>query len=234
MGQKILVADNDFQTVQSIKEAFTKEKEVAVISSDSADIAIEIAWKQKPHVIIVNKNLPDLSGWEVLGILKKNEPTRLIPFIMLSDKIDYKVDDEVRALDLGAEDYINKPFDSGIFWARTKAILRRFLSYKRELEVEEILKSGNILLNMTTHIPYVNEKPLDLTPKEFALLYIFIKKKKQVLSRNFLSGTIWEHEYFHTSRTIDKHIANLRKKLGPEGERIETIPTIGYKFTEEE
>lgn len=233
MRYKILVADDDFQTIQSIKEVFTKEKEVAIITSDSADIAIEMAWREKPDIIIVNSTLPDLSGWEMLGILRKNKPTRLIPFIMLNDKPN-GVENEVKALDSGADDYIDKPFDPEVFRARTKAALRRFLNYKKEPEAEEILKSGNISLNMTTHIAYINGKPVDLTPKEFALLYLFIKKKNRVLNRLFLSETIWEQEYFTTSRTIDKHIANLRKKLSSEGERIETLPTVGYKFIEEE
>lgn len=230
---RILVADDDYKTVQSIKEIFAKDEDVMVIASSNADLAIEIVWRDTPDVLIVNRTLPDLSGWEVLGILRKNEPTRLIPFIMLNDRPSGP-NDEVRALDLGADDYINKPFNPEILRARTMAVLRRFLYYKPEHAPREILKSSNIILDMAAHVAYIDDKPIDLTPKEFSLLYLLMKRKNQVVNRVFLSESIWEHEYFATSHTIEKHIANLRKKLGPESKRIETLPTIGYKFIEEE
>lgn len=233
MRYKMLVVDDDFETVQSIKEAFDREEGVVIIVSDSATIGVEMAWKERPDIIIANSGLPGLTGWEMLGILKKNEPTRPIPFVMLNDKPD-GVEDEIKVLEAGADDYINKPFDLGLFRARIKVVLRRWQNQKKEIEAKEILKSKNIILNMTTHAAYIKEKLLDLTPKEFALLYLFIKKKNRVLNRVFLSETIWEREYFNTSHTIDKHIANLREKLGSESERIETLPTVGYKFIEED
>jgi len=101
-------------------------------------------------------------------------------------------------------------------------------------ETEEVVKSGNITINMSTHQVFVKDKEINLTPKEFALLYLFIKKQGRVLNRVFLSGTIWEREYFDASHTIDRHIANLRKKLGKDGKRIETLHTIGYKFVAED
>lgn len=232
MRYKILMVGNDLEALQSIKEAFTKEKEVAVITSDSADVGIEMAWKEKPDILIINRTLPDLSGWEMLGILKKNKPTRSIPSIILNDKRG-KVEDEIKALDLGADDYMVKPFDPEVFRARITAVLRRSLSSKKESKAEEILKSGNISLNITAHLAYVKKQLVDLTPKEFALLYLFIKKRNRVLNKVFLSEVIWEREYFATSRTIDKHIANLRKKLGSEGKRIKTLSTIGYKFIDD-
>ncbi|MDP8229495.1 MAG: response regulator transcription factor [Candidatus Gorgyraea atricola] len=230
-GQKILVADSDSKTVKFIKEVLVQQQHAKVLSARTADVAVELAWRKKPDMIIVNTELVDLSGWDVLGILKKNEPTSRIPFIMM-DKVA-NIDDEIRALNSGADDYIAKPLKRELFLARIKAVFHRCFigsnNHKQNSE-EEIVKAGNIVINMSTHMAYIKGKQIDLTPKEFALLYLFIKKQGRVLNRVFLSGTIWEREYFETSHTIDKHIANLRKKLGKEGKRIETLHTIGYKF----
>ena len=234
MDVKLLVVDQDSQTIQFISDIFSKEQNSTIFSARSADVAIEMVWRKKPDIVIVNTQLLDLSGWEVLGILKKNEPTRFIPFIMLGDESG-SVEDEVKAFSLGADDYISKPFKAEVFRARVKAVLHRYLDgIEQRFESEEILKSGNIMMNMITHTAYVEGKKVDLTPKEFSLLYLFLKKKNRILNRVFLSGAIWEREYYQTSHTIDKYIANLRKKLGPEGDKIETLYTVGYKFSGEE
>jgi len=231
---KILVADEDSKSIQSVKNIFDKNRIATVLSARSADIAVEMAWRKKPDLIISNIRLRDLTGWEVLGILKKNDLTRSIPFIMIDDKSGNS-ENEVKALNLGVDDYINKPFTSEVFCARVKAVLKRHLDkIGQKQDTEEILQSGAIVINISMHTVSIKGKITDLTPKEFALLYLFMKKKNRVLNKVFLSGTIWEREYFNTSYTIDKHIANLRKKLGKEGKRIQTLPTIGYKFIDEE
>jgi len=231
---KILVADEDSKTINSVKSLFAKDRVATVLTARSADIAVEMAWRNKPDVIISNTRLLDLTGWEVFGILRKNDLTRSIPFIMIDEK-DGWPENEVKAFALGMDDYINKPFLPEVFSARVRAVMKRAIDRNgQKQDVEEIIKSGDITVNISTHTISVNGKLLDLTPKEFALLYLFMKKKNRVLNKVFLASTIWEREYFDTSYTIDKHIANLRKKLGKEGKRIQTLPTIGYKFVEEE
>ena len=106
---KILVADEDSKSIQSVKNIFDKNRIATVLSARSADIAVEMAWRKKPDLIISNIRLRDLTGWEVLGILKKNDLTRSIPFIMIDDKSGNS-ENEVKALNLGVDDYINKPF----------------------------------------------------------------------------------------------------------------------------
>jgi len=225
---RILVVENDNYTIQSIKYALSREDFIITFTSD-AEEAIEIAWKDKVTLIVAGMILPKLTGLEVLGILKKNELTDSIPFVVLSN--ESKPEDEIKAFNLGADDYIVKPFNSEVFRARIKAILRRSMLMTK-VEKEEILTSGNIIINLTSRNVYIKEKPVYLTPKEFALLYLFMKKKNRVLSRETLSSTIWEYEYAETSRTLDKHISNLRKKMGEEGKRIVTLPAVGYKLIE--
>jgi|GEM_PF-551033 len=230
---KILVADGDSKTFQCVKNMFGSDRIATILSARSADVAVEMAWRKKPDLIISNTRLVDLTGWDVLGILKKNDLTRSIPFIMVDNK-DGGSENEIRALSLGVDDYINKPFTPEIFCARIRAVLTRYFDKKeKKPEIEDVLQSGDIVINTSKHVVYIKNKIIDLTPKEFALLYLFMKKKNRVLSKVFLSSTIWEREYFNTSYTIDKHIANLRKKLGKECKRIETLPTIGYKFIDE-
>jgi DNA-binding response OmpR family regulator len=228
--QSILVIENDIDTLKKIQEAMREKNEnVGMITSNMSSVAIDMAWKETPDLIVLGSSSNDLSSLEVIGILKKNKPTSSIPILMLG-KLN-TTEEEIEALEKGANDYIKKPLHPKIFILRIDLILKN--ASKHIDDREEILKSGKITINMSSHTTFVSSKKIDLTPKELALLYLFIKKKNKVLNRVFLSETIWEQTYSTTSQTIDKHIANLRKKLGDEGQRILTLPTVGYKFIEE-
>jgi DNA-binding response OmpR family regulator len=228
--QTILVIENDIETLKKIQEAFREQNEtIGIITSNMSSVAIDMAWKETPDLIVLGSCNNDLSPIEVIGILKKNKPTSSIPTLILG-KLNTS-EEEIEALQKGANDYIKKPFHPKILTLRIQSILKN--ASKQSDDKEEILKSGKITINMSSHSTFVNNKKIDLTPKELALLYLFMKKKNKVLNRVFLSETIWEQTYSTTSQTIDKHVANLRKKLGDEGERILTLPTVGYKFIEE-
>lgn len=231
---KILIADEDVKTVEDIKHIFDREKLVHILHARTADVAIAMVKQRKPDIIVSNTSLLDLTGWDVLGIVRKNYNTRSIPFIMIDEKSNSH-ENELKSFSLGADDYIIKPLRPEVFFARIKAVLKRCSGKASQAnEPEEILKSGNIVVNISTHIVTIDGKKIKLAPKEFALLRLFIQKKSMVLNKTFLSSVIWDREHFNTSYTIDKHIANLRKKLGKEGRRIGTLPTIGYKFLEED
>jgi len=185
MERTILVVDENAKTINGIREIITEQEDVTVLSARTADVAVELAWRRKPDMVIANKDLIDLSGWDVLGILKKNEPTRRIAFIMLDESSC--AEDEARALNLGADDYISKPLKRDVFVARIKAVLRRYLKQPgKESESDEMLKSGDISINMSTHTVYLKGKPVELTPKEFALLYLFLLVGKTILLKLFV------------------------------------------------
>ena len=231
---KILIADEDVKTAEAVKHIFDREKLTHILHARTADIAIAIVKQKKPDIVISDTSLLDLTGWDVLDILKKNTLTRSIPFIMIDDKANNH-ENELKAFSLGADDYIIKPLRPEVFFARIKAVLKRCSDKPNQTnEPEETLKSENIVINISTHTVTIDDKKIKLSPKEFALLHLFLQKKNIVLNKTFISKTIWEKEHFDTSYTIDKHIANLRKKLGKEGKRIETLPTVGYKFIEED
>ncbi len=170
--------------------------------------------------------LPDADGLELCRFLKNKEETRDIPIIMLTAKSEEV--DRVLGLEMGADDYISKPFSVRELVARVKAVLRRI-----HRPVETILKGGPIILDLDKHEVWLGEQRIDLTPVEFNLLKILLSRKGWVFTRDRLLDLLWSGEKIVTERTIDVHIRNLRNKLGEAGDRIKNVRGIGYKFEEE-
>lgn len=226
--QKILVVDDEPDLVELVKDILERN-DYSVISAGNADLAIKKVRESKPDLIILDLNLPGIGGIEVCRILKKDKKTSSIPIIMLTVKSAES--DKIAGLEAGADDYVTKPFSTGELVARVRAVLRRLLYVG---EQGEVLVSGNIRLDSTEHTVYVKNKEINLTPKEFNLLYVLMKKKGKVLSRTFLMETIWGYEYLGATRTVDVHVRHLREKLGEEAERIETIEGVGYKLGDED
>ena len=160
MKQKIFIVDDDDTIVELIKEILIKERYDVSVAYNGKD-AINKINSNKPNLIILDLNLPDITGWEVCHVLKKHTQTKFIPIILLTGK--YITGNDIsRGLLSGADDYITKPFNSDVLIARIKALLRR-MSYRGE--TEEVIKHKNIIIDVTTHTLLVNNKPLKLTPK---------------------------------------------------------------------
>ena len=226
--QKILVVDDEPDLVELVKDVLERNN-YFVISARNADLAIKKVKESNPDLIILDLNLPGIGGIEVCRILKQDKKTSSIPIIMLTVKSTEM--DKIAGLEAGADDYMTKPFSTAELVARTRAVLRRILYAG---EPGEVLASGEIRLDSTEHMVYVVDKQIDLTPKEFNLLYLLMKKKGKVLSRTFLIENIWGYEYLGGTRTVDVHVRHLREKLGEEGKKVETVEGVGYKFVEEE
>ena len=226
--QKILVVDDEPDLVELVKDVLERNNYL-VISARNADLAIKKVREAKPDLIILDLNLPGIGGIEVCRILKRDKKTSSIPIIMLTVKSTEI--DKIAGLEAGADDYMTKPFSTAELVARTRAVLRRLLYAG---EPGEVLVAGEIRLDSTEHMVYVKDKRIDLTPKEFNLLYRLMKKKGKVLSRTFLIENIWGYEYLGGTRTVDVHVRHLREKMGEEGKKIETVEGVGYKFVEEE
>lgn len=226
--QKILVVDDEPDLVELVKDVLERNN-YFVISARNADLAIKKVKESNPDLIILDLNLPGIGGIEVCRILKRDKKTSSIPIIMLTVKSTET--DKIAGLEAGADDYMTKPFSTAELVARTRAVLRRILYAG---EPGEALVSGEIRLDSTEHMVYVMDKKIDLTPKEFNLLYLLMKKNGKVLSRTFLIENIWGYEYLGGTRTVDVHVRHLREKLGEEGKKVETVEGVGYKFVEEE
>lgn len=179
---------------------------------------------ERPELIVLDIMLPVKDGVEVLKEIRSNAKTRDIPVIMATAKGTET--DKIQGLDTGADDYLVKPFGMMEMVSRIKAVLRRCDSKNKEKN----LISGNIQLDYNKHIVTVNGKKIDLTLKEFEILKLFMQNIGTVFSRDRLLSEVWGVDYLGESRTVDMHIKTLRKKLGNEGVRIETVIGVGYRL----
>ena len=179
---------------------------------------------KKPDLVLLDIMLPDEDGLEILSKLQKNPETRRLPVIMVTAKTTEL--DRVKGLDLGADDYIIKPFGVMELISRVKAVLRRSM---RE-EQEKILKVGEILLDDERHQVFVEGTPCELTFKEYELLRLFMQNRGIVLSRDVIMDRIWEMNCEVESRTLDVHLKTLRAKLGESAQHIKTIRNVGYRM----
>jgi len=222
---RILLFGDDPKTAQGLKKTLGRRAFTLYQVKEEMSVGEKIL-EFEPELIILNFTSSPEDNFKICQTIKKNRNFGKIPVVIIS-KISRK-NEIIRALEMGADDYIPRPLDFDIFLARLRAILRR-ISYREE--PEEILRFKDIEINLTARTLLVNEKPVKLTPKEFALLYILMKKRGKALDRRYLMKSVWDEKYLGDPRTINKHIETLRKKLGPEASRhIQTIAGIGYIF----
>lgn len=226
--KKALVVDDEQHIVELIQ--FNLESNgFNVVSSDNGEDAIMIAQNEMPDVIILDLMLPGIDGFEACKKIRSNEKTNKIPIIMLTAKGEET--DKVLGLELGADDYLTKPFSVRELLARIKAVLRRFEESSKKT-IRKI-KIQDIMIDIEKYEVSKNDKLIELTRKEFELLKILAENRGKVLSRNFLLDAVWGYDYFGETRTVDVHIRHLRKKI-EDNDRypiyIETIRGIGYKM----
>jgi len=189
---------------------------------------LELANKEHPGLIILDLMLPEMDGKDVCRALKSNSVTQSIPILMLTAKAEEV--DRVIGFELGADDYVTKPFSPRELVLRVKAILRR---KEAPQEDEKLLRIGDLLIDRDRHRVSIKEKTIQLTSTEFKLLYELASKRGRVQTRENLLDKVWGYTYEGYARTVDTHIRRLREKLGKMGETIETIRGIGYRFQEE-
>ena len=190
---------------------------------------LELAKKGRPSLIILDLMLPEMDGKDVCRVLKADPNTQSIPILMLTAKAEEM--DRVIGFELGADDYVTKPFSPRELVLRVKAILRR-----KEIpdERDKTIQVGDLLIDIDRHQVFVKKKPISLTSTEFKLLVELITNRGRVQTRERLLDKVWGYTYEGYARTVDTHIRRLREKLGSFGDSIETIRGVGYRFREEE
>ncbi|MDP1853709.1 MAG: response regulator transcription factor [Candidatus Omnitrophota bacterium] len=228
--EKILVVDDEKDIVKMLDYNLKKEG-FRVISAEDGKAALNLAEREHPDLIILDLMLPEIDGLEVCKILKKQDKTSGIPIIMLTAKSQET--DKIVGLELGADDYVTKPFSPKELIARVKAVLRRV---KEKEKIPEVFTVGDLGIDFSKIQVEVKGKLINLTAKEFELLRTLIKVKGRVLSRDYLLDTIWgfDKALEIETRTVDVHIRTLRKKLKSEAKRIVTVKNYGYRFEAEE
>lgn len=229
---KILVVDDEEHITELLR--FNLEANgYTVIEAADGQTGIDLAKSEKPDLILLDLMLPVIDGVEVCRRLRLDEETEHLPIIMLTAKSDEI--DKIIGLEMGADDYMTKPFSVRELLARIKAVLRRQRDAGGAHEEEEsgVITIGDITINEDKHEVRKRDEILDLTLKEFRLLSLLARNKGKVLSRNFLLDEIWGYDYFGEIRTVDVHIRHLRKKIEDDDknpEYIETIRGVGYKI----
>ena len=223
--EKILIVDDEKNIAEALKYNLEAEGFRTLLAHDGAK-ALELARRELPELILLDWMLPEHNGLEVCRQLKQDPKTRAIAIIMLTVKSDET--DKVLGLEMGADDYVTKPFSPRELIARVKALLRR----AAPAAPAETFRLDAIEVDWARHTVSLKGKPVELTAKEFDLLRALVEAKGRVLSRDALLDKVWGYERALEieTRTVDLHISQLRKKLKAAGERILTVKNVGYRL----
>jgi two-component system, OmpR family, phosphate regulon response regulator PhoB len=224
--ERILIVEDDKNIAKLVKYNLDKTGYESCISKTGEE-ALKLLEREKFDLIVLDIMLPKMNGFEVCKELKGNKKFSRVPIIMLTAKGEEV--DRVVGLELGADDYVVKPFSPRELILRIKAVLKRGT---HEDGTEDILRAGGINIDIPRHTVSVGGKAIKLTSLEFKLLVTLIERKGRVQSRDHLLNYVWDIEADITTRTVDTHIKSLRQKLGKAGRFIETVRGIGYRFKE--
>ncbi|MBE6053205.1 MAG: response regulator transcription factor [Clostridium sartagoforme] len=226
-SEKILVVDDEDHIVELISYNLINAGYNVLTANNGVD-AVRIAKEENPNLILLDLMIPGLDGYDVCKAIRSDVNTKDISIIMLTAKGEEL--DKILGLELGADDYITKPFSIRELLARIKAILRRIKSTSGN---EEVYKCREISINFERREVIILDNKVDLTLKEFELLEILVKNRGKILTRETLLDKIWGYEYVGETRTVDVHIRYLRKKIEVDDKNpkfIETIRGVGYRF----
>lgn len=222
----ILVVDDEEDILELIRYNLTKEG-YRVVCAPSGESAIQMARSESPDLIVLDLMLPGIDGLDVCRVLKNDPKTKLITVIMLSAKGEEA--DVVTGLELGADDYITKPFSPRVLLARVKTALRRQKAGTR-VDSETTLKIESLAIDPKRHEVTIAGDAIDLTHTEFKLLHFLAQQPGWVFTRDQIVDAIHGHDYPVTDRSVDVQVVGLRKKMGECGKYIETVRGVGYRF----
>jgi DNA-binding response OmpR family regulator len=224
----ILTVEDDKHISKLIKYNLEKAGYICKAALDGEE-ALDILSKERVDLIVLDIMLPNMDGLEVCRMIKQDTKLKAVPVIMLTAKGEEV--DRVVGLELGADDYMVKPFSPRELILRIKAILRRG---KAEESVKDIIERGDLVIDISRHTVTVKNKEVEFTPIEFKLLVTLIERAGRVQSRDRLLSDVWDMNADIYTRTVDTHIKRLREKLGKMGNLIETVRGLGYRFKEGE
>ncbi len=222
--EKILVIEDEPDIAEVLQYNLEKEG-FDVETARRGDTGFDAVRRDNPDLILLDLMLPGIDGLELTRMLKRDPLTSRLPIVMLTARGEEV--DRIVGLELGADDYISKPFSPREVVLRVKAVLRRF---QQEESAVELIEVGGIELDVSGHQLRVRGKEVPLTATEFRLLRLLLERSGRVQTRGQLLSDVWGYAEDIDSRTVDTHIRRLRRKLGPEAERIETVIGVGYRL----
>ena len=219
----VLVVDDETDILELV--VFNLERQqFKVLTADNGITAVQVAKEKIPDLIVLDLMLPGMDGFSVFRELRADPRTNGIPVLMLTAKGE--VNDRIAGLELGADDYVTKPFSPRELLLRVRALLKR----TRKVTVDASLKSGDFLLERNTLKLFLAGRPVDLTATEFKLLRLLVEANGEVQERDALLREVWGYSDTMLTRTLDTHVKRLREKLGKHAECIQTVSGVGYRF----
>jgi len=224
--KKILLVDDEVDILEFLKYNLEQDNFEVLVSTNSKDALKKIS--QNPDIIVLDIMMPEMDGFGLYEQIKKNKEYQDIPIIFLTAKSGET--DEIKGLDLGASDYIQKPISPRKLIARIKSNLRKATTSQKKAKELEELKIGPLVINVEKFSIKVDNKQKFFPRKEFQLLYFLASNPGKVMNRDTLLKEIWGNDVFVIDRTIDVHIRKVREKLGKHSDIIETIKGVGYRF----
>jgi phosphate regulon transcriptional regulator PhoB len=230
-AQKILVVEDEPDIRKLVQYNLTQER-FSVLEAEDGEQALKLLQREKPSLVILDLMLPGVSGMELCKLLKQRSETAKLPILMLTAKAGEA--DRIVGLEMGADDYLAKPFSPREMVARVRAILRRSEA-KPAAEAAAAYEKSSLKIDFSTYEVFVRGKPVKLTLKEFELLGFLVQNPNRVLNRDQLLDRVWGGETFVTPRTVDVHIRRLRKAVEKDDRKpkwILTVRGVGYKFDE--
>jgi DNA-binding response OmpR family regulator len=225
---RVLVVEDEQDIAGLIKHTLERSGDASVEIVARGDEALRSIAGRPPDLVILDLNLPVVSGDEVCRILRQRSETRLLPIIMLTARTSES--DRVGGLDLGADDYMTKPFSLRELGARVRAVLRR--RQRDDPSRQNAYKGKHLVADFEAVSIAVDSTAVRLTRREFELLRFLVENRNRVLSRDRLLERVWGYDRFIETRSVDVHVGRLRAKLGPAGQQIETVIGLGYRFNE--
>ena len=225
MQNKILIVDDD-ENICELLNLYLKKDGFDTSIAYNGRQAVELAEKYNPDLILLDIMLPELDGWQVCREIRKKSE---VPIIMLTAKGE--TFDKILGLELGADDYVTKPFDTKEVVARIKAVLRRSNENEKTEKIEEV-RFDKLVINLTNYELVVDGKSIDTPPKELELIYHLASNPNRVYTRDQLLDEVWGFDYYGDSRTVDVHVKRLREKLEDVSDKwsLKTVWGVGYKF----
>ena len=225
MQYKILIVDDDENICELLRLYLQKDGFEVIVANDGRQ-AVDFANKYSPDLILLDIMLPLLDGWQVCREIRK---TSEVPIIMLTAKSE--TFDKILGLELGADDYVSKPFDTKEVVARIKAVLRRSNDNDKQNQIKEV-RFDKLRINLTNYELIVDGKTIDTPPKELELVFHLASNPNRVYTRDQLLDEVWGFDYYGDSRTVDVHVKRLREKLENVSEEwsLKTVWGVGYKF----
>jgi two-component system alkaline phosphatase synthesis response regulator PhoP len=230
MAQRVLVVDDD-RSIVKVLSGYLEQSGYQVISAFDGEMAIHLLRRERPDLVILDLMMPNRDGWEVTQLVRADPVLSATPVIILTARVEDT--DKILGLELGADDYITKPFNAREVVARVKSLLRRVRLDQSPNAAPHVLCSGGLRLDLDQHTLSVNDAPVELTPTEFKLLETFLSNPSYTLTRDDLLEKAMGYAYEGMGRALDTHIRNLRRKIEPDPENptyIQTVYGVGYRL----